>query len=408
MFEKIIASLTFFFKNIHVNDYYADVFAQGISFILLLGIGILLMYLARFIIKKTVYKVILKSESKYDDQIINNKVLMRLCLMIPAVLIMKYHGLVMPNFPNVQHFVLNCTIIYVIVVITMVLFSVVNATNDIYNMHQTAKMKPLNGVVQTVKIILIVFCVLLIISFLMGKKVSSVIIGLGTLSAVLLLLFQNVILGFVGSIQLTINDMLRIGDWIVMDKADGTVMEINLTTVKVQNFDNTITTIPTASMVTNQFTNWRGMTEGGGRRIMRSVTIDVKSVKFCTPEMLERFHKIERIQKYLEQKEEDIAEYNKANSIDTSFIVNGRQQTNLGVFRAYISAYIKANPNINQNMTRMVRQLQPTEFGIPLQVYAFSKEKEWTRYEEIQSDIFDHIIAAAPLFDLKIFQRPSN
>ncbi|MBO7083608.1 MAG: mechanosensitive ion channel [Bacteroidales bacterium] len=407
MIEKLINSLTLFFKSVNVNDYYSAVLAQGISFIVLLGVGILLMFAAKFIIKKTVYKVILKSESKYDDEIIHNKVLMRLCLMIPAILIMKYHVDILPDFPNVQHFVLNCCIVYIIVVITMVLFSVVNASNDIYNMHQTAKMKPMTGVVQTIKIILIVFCVLLIISFLMGKKVSSVIIGLGTLSAVLLLLFQNVILGFVGSIQLTVNDMLRIGDWITMDKADGNVMEINLTTVKVRNFDNTITTIPTSSMVTNQFTNWRGMTESDGRRIMRSITIDTKSVKFCTPEMIERFKKIERIQKYLEDKEEDIAEYNKANQIDTSYIINGRQQTNLGVFRAYILSYIKSNPNINQNLTKMVRQLQPNEFGIPLQVYAFSKEKEWTRYEEIQSDIFDHIIAAAPLFDLKIFQRPS-
>jgi miniconductance mechanosensitive channel len=379
--------------------------SEGITFVLVLAIGILLMYLARFIIKKTIYKAILKTESKYDDQIINNKVLMRLCLMIPAVLVMKTFSAAIPSFPNVQHFVLSCTVIYVIVVITMVLFSVVNAGSDIYNMHQTAKMKPMTGVVQTIKIILIIFCVLLIISFLMGKKVSSVIIGLGTLSAVLMLLFQNVILGFVGSIQLTVNDMLRIGDWIVMGNADGTVTEINLTTVKVQNFDNTITTIPTSSMVTNQFTNWRGMSESGGRRIMRSITIDSRSIVFCTPEMIERYKQIERVRPYLEQKEEDIAEYNKANGIDTSNIINGRQQTNLGVFRAYIEAYLKANSNLNQNMTRMVRQLQPTEFGVPLQVYVFSLEKDWVKYEQIQSDLFDHIIAAAPLFDLKIYQR---
>lgn len=405
MFEKIIHFLTALFQRFNINSYFSDVLAQGITFVLMVIIGLLLMYLARFIIKKTVYKIILKSESKYDDQIIHNNVLMRLCLMIPVILIMKYHADILPSFPNVQQFVFNSCVIYVILVITMVLFSVVDTGSDIYNMHQTAKLKPIKSLVETFKIILIVFCVLLIISFLLGKSVSTVIIGLGTISAVLLLLFQNVILGFVGSIQLTVNDMLRIGDWIVMDKADGTVTEINLTTVKVQNWDNTITTIPTSSMVTNQFTNWRGMSESDGRRIMRSITIDTRSVKFCTSEMLERFSGIERIQKYLEFKAEDIAEYNQANNIDTSVIVNGRQQTNLGVFRAYILSYIRSNPNINQNMTRMVRQLQPTEFGIPLQIYAFSKEKEWIKYEEIQSDLFDHIIAAAPLFDLKIYQR---
>lgn len=405
MISKLITWLTHFCGNIGVNAYYSSIIAQGTALVILLIIGTLLLFLSRLIIKKTIYKVILKSESKFDDQVINNKVLMRLCLLIPAVLVMKYNSIALPDFPNVQHFVLNCTIVYVIVVITMVLFSAVNTGSDIYNMHQTAKMKPMNGVVQTIKIILIIFCVLLIISFLMGKKVSSVIIGLGTLSAVLLLLFQNVILGFVGSIQLTVNDMLRIGDWIVMGQADGTVTEINLTTVKVQNFDNTITTIPTASMVTNQFTNWRGMTESDGRRIMRSITIDSRSIQFCTPEMIERYKKIERVRPYLEQKEEDISEYNKANNIDTSSIVNGRQQTNLGIFRAYINAYLKSNPKINQNMTRIVRQLQPTEYGVPLQVYVFSLEKDWVKYEEIQSDLFDHIIAAAPLFDLKIYQR---
>ena len=406
MIEKLISWLQGIFKGMNLTTYYASAFAEGLSFAMVVAIGILIMFLARFIIKKTVYKVILRTETKYDDQLINNNVLMRLCLLIPSVLAMNSLKACMPSFPSVHRFFFGICIVYDIIVITMVLFSVVNVISDIYNMHQTSKMKPLTGLMQTIKIILIIFCVLLVISFLMGKRVSSVIIGLGTLSAVLLLIFQNTILGFVGSIQLTLNDMLRIGDWIVMGQADGTVEEINLTTVKVKNFDNTITTIPTSSMVTNQFTNWRGMTESGGRRIMRSITIDSKRIQFCTPEMIDRFKKIERIQKYLEEKEEDIAEYNKANRIDTSNIINGRQQTNLGIFRAYVLAYIKANPNINQNMTRMVRQLQPTEFGIPLQVYAFSKEKDWTRYEEVQSDLFDHIIAAASLFDLKIYQRP--
>lgn len=407
MIEKNISWLLRVFKGMNASDYYASAFAEGITFIFVVIIGILIMFLTRFIIKKTVYKVILRSETKYDDQVINNKVLMRLCLLIPSVLAMNSLRACLPGFPNVRHFCFGVCIVYDIIVITMVLFSVVNVVSDIYNMHQTSKMKPLTGLIQTIKIILIIFCVLLVISFLMGKRVSSVIIGLGTLSAVLLLIFQNTILGFVGSIQLTLNDMLRIGDWIVMGQADGTVEEINLTTVKVRNFDNTITTIPTSSMVTNQFTNWRGMSESGGRRIMRSITIDSKSIQFCTPEMIERYKKIERVRTYLDEKEKDIAEYNKANNIDTSQVINGRQQTNLGIFRAYVLAYIKANPNINQSMTKMVRQLQPTEFGIPLQVYAFSKEKDWTRYEEIQSDLFDHIIAAAPLFDLKIYQRPS-
>ena len=392
----------------HFGNYFVKLFSQGLAFLSILIVGFLLLFLSMFIIKKTIYRVILKSETKYDDELINTKVLVRLCLLIPSVMVKHYARLCLPDFPNVCTIALSASTIYDIIVITMVLFSLVNGANDIYNMHQNSKRKPITGVVQTVKIVLVIVCVLLVLSYLMGKSVSTVVIGLGTVSAVLLLLFQNFILGFVGSIQLTVYDMLRIGDWISMGQADGTVTEINLTTVKVQNFDNTITTIPTSSMVTNQFTNWRGMSESGGRRIMRSINIDIQSVQFCTAEMLERFSKIERIQKYLAEKEEDIAEYNKANRINTELVINGRQQTNLGVFRAYITAYLKSNPNINQNMTRMVRQLQPTEFGIPLQIYVFSKEKDWTRYEEIQSDIFDHLISAAPMFDLKIFQRPSK
>ena len=208
-----------------------------------------------------------------------------------------------------------------------------------------------------------------------------------------------------GSIQLSINDMLRIGDWIVMGPADGMVQEINLTTVKVQNWDNTITTIPTYQMVSSPFTNWRGMSESDGRRIARTINIDVNTVQYCTPEMLEKYKHYALVKDYIEKKQEDIAEYNKANGIDTSEIMNGRQQTNLGIFRAYIKAYLNNNPKLNHNLTMMVRQMQPTEFGVPLQIYAFSNDKQWINYEEIQSDIFDHVISAAPMFDLKIYQK---
>jgi len=405
MFAIYLSFLKSLGQKLNLSDYHTCVISDGLAFITLLIVSILLIYLARLILKHTVYRFIIRTPSKYDDQIINNKVLMRLCYLIPSVMVKAFSAATLPDFPNVQHMVISVSYIYDIIVVTMVLFSIVNVGSDIYNMHKLSKMKPITGLVQTVKIILVIFCVLLIISFLMGKKLSSVLIGLGTLSAVLILIFQNTILGFVGSIQLTLNDMLRIGDWITMDKADGTVLEINLTTVKVQNFDNTITTIPTYSLVTDQFVNWRGMVDSGGRRIMRSITIDINSVHFCTPEMIKRYRQIERVQLYIKNQEEDIAEYNKANKIDTSMVINGRQQTNLGIFRAYITAYLNANDRLNHNMTMMVRQLQPTEFGIPLQVYAFTLDTDWKKYEEIQNDIFDHIVAAAPLFDIKLFQR---
>ena len=379
--------------------------AEGIAVITLLVLGILLYFLARFIISKTVNVLIRRTPSKYDDLLIKNKVFVRICLLIPAILIKYYIKDAMPDFPDAAAIIIKITKIYEITVYASILMALVNTAHELYNSFETSKLKPIEGLVQVIKGIIIAISVLLITTFLLGKSLYSIIIGLGTISAVLMLIFQDSIKGFVGSIQLSINDMLRIGDWIAVGNADGTVQEINLTTVKVQNWDNTITTIPTYQLVSSPFTNWRGMSESGGRRIARSVNIDVNTIRYCTPEMLEKYKQYSLVKDYITQREEEIQEYNKANNIDTSQVLNGRQQTNLGIFRAYIKAYLNNNPKLNHNLTMMVRQLQPTEFGVPLQIYAFSSDKQWVNYEEIQSDIFDHIISAATMFDLKIYQK---
>ena len=405
MIEKYIEILSGIGKYLHFGQNTSLGIAEGIAFVSLLVVGILLYFLARFIISKTVNVLIKKTPSKYDDLLVKNKVFIRICLLIPAILVKYYLNDAIPDFPGAVAIITKITKIYEIMVYASILMALVNAAHELYNSFETSKLKPIEGLVQVIKGIIIAVSVLLITTFLLGKSLSSIIIGLGTISAVLLLIFQDSIKGFVGSIQLSINDMLRIGDWIVMGQADGTVQEINLTSVKVQNWDNTITTIPTYTLVSAPFTNWRGMSESGGRRIARTINIDVNTIRYCTPEMLEKYKQYSLVKDYIIQKEEDILEYNKANGIDTSVIMNGRQQTNLGIFRAYIKAYINNNPKLNHNLTMMVRQLQPTEFGIPLQVYAFSSDKQWTNYEEIQSDIFDHIISAAPMFDLKIYQK---
>ena len=405
MFQKYIETLNHIGEHMHFSSNDSLGIAEGIAFTTLLIAGILLYFLVRFIISKTVYVLIKKTPSKYDDLLVKNKVFVRICLLIPAILIKFYIKDVLPNFPDAAAVITKITKIYEITVYTSILMALVNAAHELYNSFETSKLKPIEGLVQVIKGILIAVCVLLITAFLLGKSIGTIVIGLGTISAVLMLIFQDSIKGFVGSIQLSINDMLRIGDWIVVGQADGVVQEINLTTVKVQNWDNTITTIPTYTMVSAPFTNWRGMSESGGRRIARTINIDVNTIRYCTPEMLEKYKQYSLVKDYITQKEEDILEYNKANSIDTSVIMNGRQQTNLGIFRAYIKAYINNNPKLNHNLTMMVRQLQPTEFGVPLQIYAFSSDKEWINYEEIQSDIFDHILSAAPMFDLKIYQK---
>ena len=405
MIQKYIEILKGIGESMHFGTTTSLAIAEGLAVVTLLAIGVMLILLSRFIVNKTVNVLIKRTPSKYDDLLIKNKVFVRICLLIPAILVKYYINDAMPDFEGAAIIIVKITKIYEIIVYASILMALVNTAHELYNSFEFSKLKPIEGLVQVVKGIIIAFSVLLITTFLLGKSLSSIIIGLGTISAVLLLIFQDSIKGFVGSIQLSINDMLRIGDWIVMGPADGNVMEINLTTVKVQNWDNTITTIPTYQLVSSPFTNWRGMSESGGRRIARTINIDVNTIRYCTPEMLEKYKHYSLVKDYITQREEDIAEYNKANNIDTSEIMNGRQQTNIGIFRAYIKAYLNNNPKLNHNLTMMVRQLQPSEFGVPLQIYAFSSDKQWVNYEEIQSDIFDHVIAAAEMFDLKIYQK---
>ena len=405
MIRKYIEILTNLNLKMGLNESLSIGLAETVSTLSLLLLSIGIFFLVKFILKKTVYKIIQRTTTKYDDLLIKNKVIGRICLLIPALLIGALLPDVLPDFPDTATSLGKLVKIFEIVIFTMILSSIMTTLEDIYNTQEMSKLKPLTGLVQVIKIVLYVLAVLIIIAYLMNTKLSTIFISLGTMSAVLMLVFQDTIKGFVGSIQLSANDMLRIGDWIAMGPADGNVLEINLTTVKVQNWDNTITTIPTYSLVSSPFTNWRGMSESGGRRIARTINIDVNTIRYCTPEMIEKYKHYSLIRDYLIQKEEDILEYNKVNRIDTSEIMNGRQQTNLGIFRAYIKAYINHNPKLNHNLTMMVRQMQPTEFGVPLQIYAFSSDKQWTHYEDIQSDIFDHVISAAAMFDLKIYQK---
>ena len=405
MFVKYLEILKNIGNSLHFSDSLTTGIAETIAALSLLLVSLGLFFLVTFLLKKIVYGFIQRTTSKYDDLLIKNKVLARICLLIPAVMISSYLPNAIPSYPGTVHFLLKCNTIFEILITMMIINSLLNTTLDFYDTFEMSKAKPLTGVIQVAKIVLYVATGLTVIAFIMGTSIKSILISLGTLSAVTLLVFQDTIKGFVGSIQLSANDMVRIGDWIVMGTADGTVREINLTTVKVQNWDNTITTIPTYNMVSNPFTNWRGMSDSGGRRIARSINIDVNTIKYCTPEMLEKYKHYALVKDYIIEREDEILKYNKDHHVDTSEIMNGRQQTNLGIFRAYIKAYLNSNPYLNHDMTLMVRQLQPTEFGVPLQIYAFSKDKQWVNYESLQSDIFDHILAAASMFDLKVYQK---
>ncbi|MBR4156836.1 MAG: mechanosensitive ion channel [Bacteroidales bacterium] len=410
MFEKYITLLNNLFGKIGLSENLSSFLVETVSFLTLISLAFLAYFIILFVVKKVIYVVIERSASKRDDILIKNKVFKRLCLIVPAYIIRYFITTALPSYPTLAATIVLITKIYEVFVYSRVLDAILTTLNEIYDTYEISKSKPIKGFIQVLKTIIYIICLLLVIAILTQKQLSNILIGLGTLSAVLMLVFKDPILGFVGGIQLTINDMLRIGDWIVMDKskADGEVLEIGLTTVKVQNWDKTITTIPTYSLISDSFTNWRGMENSGGRRIARSFVIDIDTIKFCTPEMLERFKKFQLVSQYIIDKEKEIEEYNKTNNIDDSNLVNGRRQTNIGIFRAYLNAYLANCPFINKDMTFMVRQLSPTENGVPIQIYAFSSNKAWISYENIQSDIFDHVFAVVTMFDLKIYQKPSS
>jgi miniconductance mechanosensitive channel len=291
-----------------------------------------------------------------------------------------------------------------------VLNSLLNAVGAVYRDFEISRQRPIRGYIQIAKIILFIFISLVAISVILDRSPWLLLSGFGAMTAVVILVFKDTILGLVASIQLSANNMVQIDDWIEMPKygANGPVIDITLHTVKVRNWDKTITTIPTYALISDAFVNWRGMTESGGRRMKRSVHIDMTSVKFCDEAMLQRFRKFQYLDKYLDSKLAEIEEYNRTHEADLTEVINGRRLTNLGTFRAYIWAYLENHPMIHKDLTYMVRHLAPGPEGIPIEIYAFSTDQRWTYYESIQADIFDHILAVIPEFELRVFQRPTG
>lgn len=409
MITKYLIILKSIFTGMLFSDQTAKLLSEIIALTTIIAVSYAICWLCSYLSNKLFGILAKKTKTQADDIFVENRVFNKFFLLIPAYAIRNFAPDALPDYPTAFKIIIILTKIYEIIIYARIATSLMKTLYDIYNTKDISRTKSMKGLLQVAEYITYAIAVLFIITTLTGKDLSSIIIGLGTLSAVLMLVFKDSILGFVGGIQLSVNDMVRLGDWITVPQhnADGDVIDISLTTVKVQNFDKTITMIPTYSLVSESFTNWRGMAESEGRRISRYIIIDTESIKFCTPEMITRFKEISLVRDYVEAKELEIAEYNKKHGFDTSESpINGRNQTNLGILRAYITEYLKANENLSKNLVIMVRQLQPTEFGLPLQVYAFCSNKNWPDYERIQSDIFDHIIAAVPMFDLRIYQRP--
>jgi miniconductance mechanosensitive channel len=383
-----------------------------IDFLELLLLG-LVAYLADLIVKRVLLGVVTRFASRtrtdWDDLLIQRKLFRRISQFAPAILIWRLAPTVFQTDAMID-FARRGMEIYMLLIALLVVDSLLNSVNDIYQRFDVARRIPILGYLQVVKILVTVAVIIVAVSIVIDKSPLLLLSGLGALTAVILLIFKDSILGLVAGIQLVANDMVRPGDWIEMPKygADGDVMEITLNTVKVQNWDKTITTIPTYALISDSFKNWRGMSESGGRRIKRAVYIDVSSVRFCTPEMIEKFSRVQVLKEYIERKSVEMAEYNRKHNIDDSVLVNGRRMTNLGTFRAYLVEYLKRHPKIHQEMTFLIRHLQPTELGLPIEVYVFSNDQAWANYENIQADIFDHIFATLPEFGLRPFQNPTG
>lgn len=343
-------------------------------------------FICRRIVVPSIKKIVSKTQATWDDHLLNDRVLDNICHLIPATIAYLLLPMAFSNTPLLNSFLVKASEIYIIVITLRLVFSFANSLHDLSNEREKTKNRPLKGVFQMIKIMAVSLGAIFIFSILLDKSPTDLLVGLGAAATVLMLVFKDTIVGLVAGVQLSANDMLRPGDWITMPKygADGVVFEVNLTTVKVRNWDNTIVTVPPYTLVSDSFQNWRGMFESGGRRIKRSINIDMTSVRFCTPAEIELYR-----QKGIIHDDDAI-----------------EKLTNITLLRRSLTKYLKGNPRINQDLMVMVRQLQPTPHGMPLELYFFSADKQWIAYETLQADVFDYVMALVPNFGLKVFQSP--
>ena len=386
-----------------------------ILYVLILSlISLVGLYVIDFICKKIIRVVFIrfakKSKSRFDDILITNRTPRYIAHLIPFSISLFIIPFIFNKFTAISDLLIRVNKMILVLVIVFILRSLIYTVRDYFKTLPKLKDKPIDSYIQVIMMFIWAFSVVSLLALITGRSFMEFITTIGAASAIIILVFKDTIMGFVASIQVSVNDMVRIGDWITFQKygADGDVIEINLATVKVQNFDMTITTIPTYALISDSFKNWRGMVSSEGRRIKRSININFDSIKFLNKEDIQKLSKIEIISSYVNDRRNDIDGFNSKNNVDKDLLLNGRNLTNIGVFRKYLQTYIETHSAINKDMTIMVRQLDPTIHGVPLEVYAFSSDKEWQNYEYIISDIFDHIISSVKYFDLHIFEMPSS
>ncbi|AVR46302.1 mechanosensitive ion channel protein MscS [Christiangramia fulva] len=402
-FEKL-------FKRHGMNEVLAEYMNMLINLVILTLVVIGVNYLIKRFIIGTFKTFTNKTKTTFDDFLIKSNFPRYVGRIVPLYIVYYFFPLIFSEFPRTLEIFYKLFNIYVVILVVWIFRSIIRTTRNYLKTRPSFNDKPLESFSQVIMIFIWLIGIMFIFSELTGKSVIGFAISLGAASAVILLIFKDTILGFVASIQVSVNDIVRIGDWITFEKygADGTVTEINLATVRVQNWDNTFTTIPTYSLISDSFQNWRGMLESPGRRIKRSIYIKQNSVKFLTPEDLKKLKNISLISPYLENRQAEINKYNESHNIDKSLLINGRNQTNLGVFRKYADSYLHEHSAVHKEMYIIVRHQAPTAQGIPLEILCFSKDKRWENFEYISADIFDHLIAAIPYFGLQLFENPSG
>lgn len=381
---------------------------------ILLLVMMVIIIIADLLIRKFLIKLFTqfseRTKTNFDNYVVQNKVPRNVAHIVPLLIALEFAPIALVDFDYLENIVAKGLLVLSILLTIWVIRSFIKAVRDYLNTKENLKDKPINSYVQVILIIVWSIGLLSAFAIITGIPFYTFLTTLGAASAVILLIFRDTIMGFVASLQISINDMVQNGDWITFEKfgADGDVIEINLATVKVQNFDKTITTIPTYALISDSFKNWRGMENSGGRRIKRAVIIKQSSIQYLSNEKLEELKKIELISDYIDKRAADIDNYNNENNVNKDLLINGRNLTNIGVYRKFVESYIEHHSAINKDMMIMTRQLAPSSQGIPIEIYAFSKDKRWQNYEYIMADIFDYIIAAVPYFDLEVFELASE
>ena len=407
--ESIFSWCNYLLLKIGFNPSIASYVSVLVNSILLCALAYSIYIIFRIVLVTAMIFIARKTKTKFDDLLVSNKTAKYIAHLIPLLFVYKSVPIILNEFVYWETIFGKLVGVYIVLLVLWIIRTIFNAIRDYLKQDPKFSDKPIDSYIQVIMIVLWIFGTIIIVSEIFDIDTKNLLAILGAISAIIILIFRDTILGFVASVQVSLNDMVRIGDWITFDKfgADGDVTEINLATVKVRNFDNTTTTIPTYSMISDSFRNWRGMLDSDGRRIKRYVLIKASSIRFMKDQEIENLKRIQLLTSYIQHRQDEITKYNSSHNVDKTIAINGRNMTNFGLFRKYITQYLHNHPGLNKDMILLCRQLQPTQNGIPLEIYAFSNDKKFENYEYIMSDIFDHIFASIKYFDLEICEMPN-